>query len=158
MKPFAQIGFMPQALSTHPEPYKHYWKPGDNYDDIMTGWAYPPKDYHKWGELVYQWVKHSVTRYGQKEVESWYWEVLNEPAYYFKGTHEEFFKLYDYAADGLKRALPTAKIGGMNVAGTRSKKSQEYLNEFIQHCLTGTNYATGKIGSPLELVSFHASL
>jgi len=156
MKPFAQIGFMPQALSTHPEPYKHYWKPGDNYDDIMTGWAYPPKDYNKWGELVYQWVKHSVERYGKKEVESWYWEVWNEPAYYFKGTREEFFKLYDYAADGLKRALPTAKIGGMNVAGTRSKKSQEYLNEFIQHCLTGTNYATGRKGSPLELVSFHA--
>lgn len=156
MKPFAQIGFMPQALSTHPEPYKHHWKPGDNYDDIMTGWAYPPKDYNKWGELVYQWVKHSVERYGKAEVESWYWEVWNEPAYYFKGTHEEFFKLYDYAAAGLKRALPTAKIGGMNVAGTKSKNSQLYLNEFIQHCLTGTNYATGKIGSPLELVSFHA--
>jgi xylan 1,4-beta-xylosidase len=156
MKPFAQIGFMPQALSTRPEPYKHYWKPGDSYDDIMTGWAYPPKDYNKWGELVYQWVKHSVERYGKAEVESWYWEVWNEPAYYFKGTRQEFFKLYDYAAAGLKRALPTAKIGGMNVANTKSKKSQEYLNEFIQHCLTGTNYATGKIGSPLELLSFHA--
>ena len=156
MKPFAQIGFMPQALSTRPEPYKHYWKPGDSYDDIMTGWAYPPKDYNKWGELVYQWVKHSVERYGKAEVESWYWEVWNEPAYYFKGTRQEFFKLYDYAAAGLKRALPTAKIGGMNVAGTKSKKSQEYLNEFIRHCLTGTNYATGKIGSPLELLSFHA--
>jgi xylan 1,4-beta-xylosidase len=156
MKPFAQIGFMPQALSTRPEPYKHYWKPGDSYDDIMTGWAYPPKDYNKWGELVYQWVKHSVERYGKAEVESWYWEVWNEPAYYFKGTRQEFFKLYDYAAAGLKRALPTAKIGGMNVAGTKSKKSQEYLNEFIQHCLTGTNYATGKMGSPLELLSFHA--
>jgi len=156
MKPFAQIGFMPQALSTHPEPYRHYWKPGDNYDLIMTGWAYPPKDYNKWGELVYQWVKHSVERYGKAEVESWYWEVWNEPAYYFKGSRQEFFKLYDYAAAGLKRALPTARIGGMNVAGTKSKKSQEYLNEFIQHCISGTNYATGKIGSPLELVSFHA--
>ena len=156
MKPFAQIGFMPEALSTHPEPYRHYWKPGDNYDDIITGWAYPPKDYNKWSELVYQWVKHSVERYGKEEVESWYWEVWNEPAYYFKGTRQEFFKLYDYATAGLKRALPTAKIGGMNVAGTRTKGSQEYLNEFIQHCLTGTNYATGKIGSPLELVSFHA--
>ena len=156
MKPFAQIGFMPQALSTRPEPYKHYWKPGDSYDDIMTGWAYPPKDYNKWAELVYQWVKHSVERYGKNEVESWYWEVWNEPAYYFKGTHEEFFKLYDYAAAGLKRALPTAKIGGMNVAATKSKKSQDYLNEFIRHCLTGTNYATGKTGSPLELISFHA--
>jgi xylan 1,4-beta-xylosidase len=45
MKPFAQIGFMPQALSTRPEPYRHHWKPGDPYGDIITGWAYPPKDY-----------------------------------------------------------------------------------------------------------------
>ena len=49
MKPLVQIGFMPQALSSHPEPYRHHWKPGDNYNDIYTGWAYPPKDYDKWG-------------------------------------------------------------------------------------------------------------
>lgn len=156
MKPLAQIGFMPQALSTHPYPYRHHWKPGDPYDDIMTGWAYPPKDYNKWRELVYQWVKHSVVRYGQKEVESWYWEVWNEPNYYWKGTQKEFFKLYDYAADGLKRALPTAKIGGLDIAGTGSKGSQQFLNAFIKHCIADTNYATGKIGSPLELITFHA--
>ncbi len=31
MKPLAQIGFMPEALSTRPEPYRHDWKPGDPY-------------------------------------------------------------------------------------------------------------------------------
>ena len=71
MKPLAQIGFMPEALSTHPEPYRHHWQPGHPYKEIITGWAYPPKDYQKWDELVYQWVKHCVKRYGQKEVESW---------------------------------------------------------------------------------------
>ena len=55
MKPIAQMGFMPKALSTQPEPYRHHWKPGDNYNDIYTGWAYPPKDYKKWAELIYQW-------------------------------------------------------------------------------------------------------
>ena len=24
-KPFVEIGFMPEALSTHPEPYRHHW-------------------------------------------------------------------------------------------------------------------------------------
>ncbi|MGM8360641.1 GH39 family glycosyl hydrolase [Flavobacterium sp. ARAG 55.4] len=157
MKPLAQIGFMPEALSTHPAPYRHYWKPGDPYTDIITGWAYPPKDYDKWRNLVYEWVKHSVERYGQKEVESWYWEVWNEPnGHYWKGTREEFYKLYDYAADGLKRALPTAKIGGINIAGTRSKGAQEWTNDFIKHCISGTNYATGKIGSPMDAILFHA--
>lgn len=157
MKPLAQIGFMPEALSTNPQPYKHYWKPGDKYSDIMTGWTYPPKDYNKWRELVYQWVKHSVKRYGQKEVESWFWEVWNEPnGSYWKGTMEEFFKLYDYAADGVKKALPTAKIGGLNIAGTRSANAQKWTHAFLQHCISGTNYATGKIGSPLDAVLFHA--
>ena len=70
MKPLAQIGFMPEALSTNPTPYKHDWKPGEPYSKIFTGWAYPPKDYNKWAELIFQWVKHSVTRYGKKEIES----------------------------------------------------------------------------------------
>ncbi|WP_345955582.1 beta-xylosidase [Mucilaginibacter sp. PAMB04168] len=157
MKPLAQIGFMPRALSTHPEPYRHYWKPGDPYTDIITGWAYPPKDYDKWRELVYQWVKHSVDRYGKKEVESWYWEVWNEPnGYYWKGTRDEFFKLYDYAADGLKKALPTAKIGGINIAGTGGKTATEWTTQFIEHCISGTNYATGKKGAPLDALLFHA--
>jgi len=153
MKPLAQIGFMPEALSTKPFPYQHKWKPGVRYDEILTGWAYPPKDYKKWGNLVYEWVKHCVERYGRAEVESWYWEVWNEPdGAYWKGTQSEFFKLYDYAADGLKRALPTAKIGGANVTGGGTK----YLDAFIKHCLTDTNYVTGKIGSPLDAVLFHA--
>ncbi|RYY23959.1 MAG: beta-xylosidase, partial [Sphingobacteriaceae bacterium] len=101
MKPLAQIGFMPEALSTHPQPYRHYWQPGHPYKEIITGWAYPPKSYEKWGNLVYEWVKHCVKKYGQKEVESWYWEVWNEPnGDYWKGTVPEFYKLYDYAADG----------------------------------------------------------
>jgi len=153
MKPLAEIGFMPEALSSHPEPYRHHWKPGDKYSDIITGWAYPPKDYNKWAELVYQWVKHCVSRYGAKEVSSWYWEVWNEAdGYYWKGTQEEFFKLYDYTARAVKRALPTARIGGPNTTGGAMK----WLDAFLQHCLYGRNYATGEIGAPLDAILFHA--
>lgn len=157
IKPYAQIGFMPEALSTHPQPYQHHWKPGDDYNDVYTGWTYPPKDYHKWEELIYQWVKHSVERYGKKEVESWYWEVWNEPNIgYWKGTMPEFFKMYDYAAHGLRRALPTGKIGGPEIAGGSSQSGMKFLKAFIEHCVADTNYATGKIGSPLDVLSFHA--
>ena len=31
-----------------------------------------------------------------------------------------------------------------------------FTREFIEHCLRGTNYVTGKIGTPLDFVSFHA--
>jgi xylan 1,4-beta-xylosidase len=157
MKPLVEIGFMPEALSTKPQPYKHDWAPGLPYGRIYTGWTYPPKDYAKWGELVYQWVTHSVQRYGKAEVESWWWEVWNEPDIaYWRGTPEEFQKLYDYAADGLKRALPTARIGGPHVTGPNGERTQKILRDFIEHCLRGTNYATGKVGTPLEFIGFHA--
>jgi xylan 1,4-beta-xylosidase len=157
MKPVAQIGFMPEALSSHPQPYRHFWKPGDDYNDIYTGWAYPPKDYAKFAELVYQWVKHSVEKYGKKEVESWYWELWNEPNInYWKGTTEEYIKLYDYSADAVKRALPTAKIGGPEVTGPNWEDSAIFLRAFLDHVTKGKNYVTGKTGSPIDFLTFHA--
>lgn len=154
VKPYVQIGFMPKALSVKPEPYQHHWKPGAKYEDIYTGWAYPPSDYGKWGELVYQWTRHCVEKYGRAETETWYWQVWNEPNIgYWRGTPEEFHKLYDYAVDGVRRALPTAKVGGPETAGG---PGGSFLQNFLEHCARGTNFATGKQGSPLDFVSFHA--
>lgn len=153
LKPYAQIGFMPQALSTKPEPYQHHWTPRAKYDEIFTGWAYPPKDYDKWRELAYKWTKHCVEKYGRAEVEKWYWEVWNEPNIgYWRGTAEEFRKTHDYAIDGVRRALPSARVGGADWAGSGGNLQRD----FLEHCLRGTNAATGKIGTPLDFVSFHA--
>lgn len=153
VRPYAQLGFMPKALSIHPEPYQHHWNPSEPYSEIFTGWAYPPKDYSRWSELAYQWTKHCVEKYGRAEVESWYWETWNEPNIgYWKGTPEEFRKLHDYAIAGVRRALPTARVGGADTAGDGGK----FTRNFIEHCLRGTNFATGKIGTPLDFVSFHA--
>ena len=154
LKPYAQIGFMPQALSVKPDPYQHEWRPGLPYNKVYTGWAHPPKDYTKWGELVYQWVKHNVERYGAAEVERWYWEVWNEPNIaYWQSTPEEFNKLHDYAVDAVRRALPTARVGGPDTAGGAGGK---FLGGFLEHCLRGTNFATGKTGTPIDFLSFHA--
>jgi xylan 1,4-beta-xylosidase len=144
---------MPKALSIKPEPYQHHWTPTAAYNEIFTGWAYPPKDYKKWSDLVFEWTKHCGEKYGRAEVESWYWEVWNEPNIgYWRGTADEFLKLHDYAVDGVRRALPTAKVGGADTAGSGGG----FTRNFLEHCLHGTNYATGKIGTPLDFVSFHA--
>jgi len=154
VKPYVQIGFMPEAMSTHPVPYRHHWTPAASYDEIYTGWTYPPKDYGKWAELIFQWVTHSVAKYGRKEVESWYWEVWNEPNIgYWRGTREEYFKLYDYSVDAVRRALPTARVGGPEVAGG---PGGDFLKQFLEHCARGTNHVTGKTGSPLDFLAFHA--
>ena len=173
MKPFVQLGFMPEALSSAPAdvPYRHFWKPGDPYNDIYTGWTYAPRDYRKWEELCYQVTRHFVEKYGRAEVESWWFELWNEPDIgYWSGSvgpagrgnplaaqkaqtrREEFNKLYDFTVEGVRRALPTARIGGPEVTGG----AQAMLRTFLQHTSAGVNYATGKIGTPLDLITFHA--
>jgi xylan 1,4-beta-xylosidase len=158
-RPFVQIGFMPKALSLRPEPYEHHWKPGDNYNDIYLGWTTPPKDYDKWRELNFQWAKHCVEKYGMEEVKKWYWEVWNEPNIgYFTAAQRggnkvvDYEKVWDYAADGIRKAIPDAIISGAETAGDGGA----FQRDFIEHCLNGTNYATGKTGSPLGMISFHA--
>src|SRR5277367_1446561 len=63
VKPYVEIGFMPEALTTHPQNYPHH-PPVDERADVAGGQSYPPKDYAKWGELAYQWAKHCVEKYG----------------------------------------------------------------------------------------------
>ncbi len=156
IRPLVEIGFMPEALSARPEPYQHHWRPGGR-EPLFTGWTYPPRDYQKWAELVHQWVRHCVARYGEAAVAQWYWEVWNEPNIgYWHGTPEEYYKLYDYAADAVKRALPSARVGGPHSTSPRSGGAARFLRNFLEHCLHGTNFVTGQTGSPLDYVGFHA--
>ena len=152
IKPLVEIGFMPKALSTHPEPYRHNFPQGP----IYTGWAYPPKDYQKWSEVVFQFVHHLRERYSDAEVNTWMWEVWNEPDIdYWQGTPEEYFKLYDFSVDAVLRALPGARVGGPDSTGPANPKAAEFLRSFLDHCSHQRNYVSGKTGSPLHFISFH---
>jgi xylan 1,4-beta-xylosidase len=145
VKPYVEIGFMPEALSTKPQPYQHEFRPGSGA--LRTGWAYPPKDYGKWEELVYQWVRHCIDRYGRAEVASWYFQTWNEPnlpQYYWGGTQEEFFRLHDTAIKGVRRALPEARVGGPDIAGA----GDTYMTAFMNHAKAA--------GTPVDFLSFHA--
>jgi xylan 1,4-beta-xylosidase len=154
--PYLEIGFMPEALTAAPAgvPYRRPWKPGVDYKGITAGWSYPPRDYARWAELVYEWTRHNVERYGRAEVERWYFEVWNEPnlGFYWLGSPEDFYRLHDYAVDAVRRALPNARVGGPDLAGSGGT----FMDGFLKHVTTGVNYATGKVGTPTDFLSFHA--
>jgi xylan 1,4-beta-xylosidase len=156
-KPFVELGFMPQDLVDT-----------ERYDSAKDDWiqrnyrsygcACPPKDYRKWYDLVFNLVRHCIERYGVAEVDSWYWELWNEPDldYYWKGTVDEFNQLYDYTAAAVKAAYPQARVGGPATTNPRADgKSGQFLDAFLDHCANGTNYYTGQRGTPLDFTSFH---
>ncbi|MCL2404891.1 MAG: hypothetical protein FWC92_05005 [Defluviitaleaceae bacterium] len=154
-KPFFEIGFMPMALADMTGIEKEW----DSYSQYKrVGWSRPPKDYKKWYDLICNLVKHLVARYGEKEIESWYFEMWNEPdIFYWTGTHEEFCKLYDYTQAAIHDVLPTARFGGPATCGAMSfdSKAANYLRDFLVHTKSGTNYYSGKTGTRLDFTSFH---
>ena len=150
VRPLVEIGFMPEALSTHPEPYRHTFPKGD----IFTGWTYPPKDEARWSELVLAYATHLAERYGHQTA-NWLWEVWNEPDIgYWHGTPEEYDRLYDLTTAAIRKALPAAKVGGPEATGV-SDHSEPFLRQFLEHCARGKNAATGGTGAPLDFISYH---
>ena len=152
IRPMVEIGFMPEALSPHPEPYRHSFPKGGN-NDLFTGWSYPPKDYAKWRALIVAYVTHLKERYGAA-IDQWQWEVWNEPDIgYFHGSVEDYEKLYDITTGAIRQVLPKASVGGPGVTGGGDNK--HFLQLFLEHCAHGTNADSGKPGAPLDFISYH---
>lgn len=103
----------------------------------------PPKSYEAWEELVRQTVQHVTERYGRDEICEWYFEVWNEPnlSGFWSGTQEEYFKLYDAAARGVKSVDERYRIGGPATAGC------SWVSEMITHCVEAK--------SPIDFISTH---
>ena len=115
------------------------------YSSYEAGaWAYPPKDYGRWGDLVAAHAQHCLERYGPDEVGAWLWELWNEPdIFYWRGTPEEFYELYSVTARAVRSVLPDAKVGGPAVTGGGA----EFLRGFLQH--------TRDSQDPIDFASFH---
>jgi xylan 1,4-beta-xylosidase len=154
VRPFVELGFMPEDLAAAvpgiTQYQLHYPKPtmGGSVNN-------PPRDYGLWRDLIRTYVTHLVERYGADEVRTWYFEVWNEPdIIYWHGTEEDYFKLYDYAVDGVLSALSGARVGGPASTGPASPKAAAYLRAFLNHCLNDRSAANGK-PVPLDFISFH---
>ncbi len=153
--PLVELGFMPRDLARA--------SAGDPGFDVgadvgrepyeLAGWKYPPRDWARWGALVFTLVRHLVDRYGADTVAGWRFEVWNEPDLpnYWRGTFDEYCALYDHAAAAVKLALPEAQIGGP----ATTHHHPDFLVRFLEHVTRGRNHATGGIGAPLDFLSFH---
>jgi xylan 1,4-beta-xylosidase len=154
--PLVELGFMPKDLAAdlpnRHEPYQvHY--PQSTVSGMSNN---PPKDYNKWEELVRVLTAHLVKRYGRDEVLRWYFEVWNEPDIdYWHSSPEDYWKLYDYAVAGVRKALPQALVGGPASTSPGHEKAHLFLKNFLEHVNSGTSAATGGV-IPLDFISFHA--
>jgi xylan 1,4-beta-xylosidase len=157
-RPLIELGFLPRDLVPTGLGTSDWERDVgmENYESDGL-WKYPPKDYDKWAELVYQFISHLVARYGRDEVEAWHFELWNEPdiPHYWLGSLEEYCRLYDYSAAAAERALPTISIGGPGSTSPNNAPAGEFLDGFLKHCTSGQNAVSGETGTRLDFISFH---
>jgi xylan 1,4-beta-xylosidase len=148
VKPVVEFSFMPSALAFNPAEMGMVTR-------YFNGIVSKPRDYSKWGALVGETTKHLTERYGREEVESWYFEVWNEPDFrvpwmhgFWTGSDEEYFRLYDFAAQAVKSVNPNLRVGGPVAATSR------IIEPFLKH-VTTENFATGGKSVPLDFLDLH---
>ena len=119
MRPFVELSFMPGALAS-----------GDktvfSYEANIT----PPKNYKQWATLIDRLVSHLFERYGEDELSEWFFEVWNEPnlKMFWAGNQREYFRLYRYTAEAIKKISPSFKVGGPATARS------EWIEDFVGFC------------------------
>lgn len=135
VRPFVELSFMPSALASGSETI-FFWR----------GNVTMPKSVDKWAGLIKALVKHLIERYGEKEVEQWYFEVWNEPNLkcFFASDNQfdDYMKLYSVTSQAIKHVDSKLRVGGPATAGC------EWIAEFIEEC--GKNYL------PLDFITTHS--
>ncbi len=132
LKPFVELGFMPSALASGKKTAFHY-----------KGNVTPPKDPAAWAEFIRQFIRFLLDRYGELEVESWYFEVWNEPdlSFFWSGRKKGYFELYKTTVQAIKAVNSRLRVGGPATSSNR------WIKEFKAYCLSE--------GLPLDFISSH---
>lgn len=120
MKPWVELSFMPEHLASGKEQCFFF----------EEGNITPPADYDRWSDLIVKFVEFLIARYGKDEVETWFFEVWNEPdlkGFWF-GTKQEYFHLYDVTARAVKSVDTELKVGGPATSGSK------WIHGFLAYC------------------------
>lgn len=133
IRPFVELSFMPSQLASAN-------KTGLHYKNNTT----PPRSWEEWADYIRAFTGYLLDRYGAQEVESWWFEVWNEPDLrggFFSGTQKDYFKLYEVTAHAIKSVDPNIRVGGPSTSACK------WVEEFLAYCREN--------GVPLDFVSTH---
>jgi xylan 1,4-beta-xylosidase len=134
IRPFVELSFMPRKLASSLIPHPFWYHP------LVS----PPNNYSHWDDLITQFTRHLITRYGEPEVAQWYFEVWNEPNLDFWGgrpNEPTYYELYDHTTRAIKSVSSNLRVGGPATA------QAAWVDRFIRHCVDTQ--------SPVDFVSTH---
>ncbi|RXP59355.1 hypothetical protein EC396_05490 [Lutibacter sp. HS1-25] len=145
MRGFMQTGFKPRIVLDNVP-----WDMSGERIVDTYGNSKPPLDYGIWRQYINAFLKALINEFGMNEVKTWRFRVATEPNYtpsHWRGTRDEYFKHYDITVDEVLKVIPDAIVGPGNLL---TEGVATWRTEIIDHCATGTNFATGEIGTRMN--------
>lgn len=122
LKPFLELSFLPRQLA------------GDGatsvfYKKSLVG---SPKDLGKWNQMIHQFIKHYIQRYGIHKVRQWYFEVWNEPDIhiFWPDSNEAYCELFISTFQTIKSIDPELRVGGPGILSLTMLQS-DWLTRFL---------------------------
>ena len=127
LKPFMELSFMPKGLAMDPARTMFF------IGSIIS----LPKSMEKWTYIIQQLIKHFISRYGKKEVESWPFFLWNEPdlkkMFGFE-NRTDFFNFYKETYKTIKMINPYINFGSSPVFSDTLEGSNDWLDTFMDFC------------------------
>lgn len=148
LRALKQAGFEPRIVLDNVP-----WKMNAVQEVNKYGNTNPPDDYGIWRKYINAFLHAIVNEFGNDDVKNWRFRIGTEPNYspeHWNGTKEEYFKHYDITVDEVLKVIPEAKVGPGNLL---TEGAATFTTEIIDHCATGTNYATGAKGTQMDFFS-----
>lgn len=112
IKPFVELSKIPDAFANPDHPL--------GFCGDLKGWS----------AFLQKFIAFLVNTYGLEEIEQWYFEFWNEPDHFLwagaekldgdsheKCSANDYFIMYDWTVDAIKKQCPSLKVGGMALTG-----------------------------------------
>ena len=156
------------------EPYFRLGVTIENEHMVKSYRIFPPKDYAKWARICEHIVAHYVDGWADGfRFPITYWEIWNEPdscyeektSAMWKGTPEQYFRLYEVASKHLKAVFgDRIKVGGYASCGVYEYRKDPArdgsfeVTDLFTHILKFMHDFLAyqrEAGSPLDFFSWH---
>lgn len=148
MNNFMRTGFKPRIVLDNVP-----WEMNAVKEVNVYGNTNPPDNYTIWRQYINAFLQTLIDNFGYDEVKTWRFRVGTEPNFspqHWNGTRDAYFKHYDITVDEVLKVIPDAIIGPGNML---TEGAATFTTALIDHCATGTNYATGETGTQMDFFS-----
>lgn len=126
LKPMFSFSYMPRILAQNPDQF------------LFNHLVSEPSSLDEWSDLITNFMKHILTRYGLSEISTWrlsIWHQPNTPSRLFGfNNNEDFYTIYKMTREIVKKISPDTMFGFPCMYYLDEQSDGNYIKAFTDWC------------------------